>query len=408
MWFRSRRKLAWLLTLIAGLLTVVFIRSWLTRHKTNNDYGTDQQRELFPSYSDIDGLALSPDGSEVVVERRSSDIHSHRFQTYLVLGMKLIHEVDLPLPNRPAAPLLGTEFPTVQLCDDGKLVLAYLGNAHFIILDAASLRTISNLSIPLDAGSSSDGTYLLAACSARAPVGLFSRLSPKTGTLVTEQIDLRNNARLSGQVDTIGGTNMANTAISPSGSAFAVAFWVGARPKVLLKPSRSGSHLLPISSNTDDPRVAFAGDQLLAIASSGRGFDENDTTIQLFDTALGSLRTTLRVPNRVARAPVLASADGDRLVAYTAQESLKEGELQIQSAGWTAWDLKHATITASSSSLNAVRVGAEPFSLPNLPGVQTRSYRPTLVMSDSGDAVIAIPGFGRPIIWFALPPSSMR
>jgi hypothetical protein len=110
-------------------------------------------------------------------------------------------------------------------------------------------------------------------------------------------------------------------------------------------------------------------------------------SILLFDIHAGALKNRIADPENGANGAVAASADGRFLLAYTGKENHCEnclieehrGQLQIEDARFTIWDLSTGKVVVRSPHIPVSKSGILSFTI---------YWRPVFQISQSGNAVL--------------------
>ena len=366
---------------------------------------------------DLDKASLSPDGSTVLIDRREmkqdlSETHwleFHDVASFRTLATIPLPTVPPPPPSRPKTELVSQ---AVHFCNGGNIILVYEGGYSLSIIDARTYTQKASITLAVTINRSAQNplpddnppVVMACSCAANAPVAAVELVFGPFGTGVTKVFDLDNGQQVSEIATDVFGYPR-NIDISPSGASAAILV-ARFQPGDLRRPhdaAKYSADLAILDMNTrslrrriltglDGSHVTFAGEDEVAVASSGEGNEENQV-IELFDVRSGAVSQRFGDPADGARAFVAASADGHSLLGYTGKEWMyREGMgsyLQINRARFTIWDRRTGKVMAQSPGLQVFKADYK-----MLDNSHTISTRPIIDYSQQGNAVlVSWPGF---------------
>jgi hypothetical protein len=333
----------------------------------------------------------------------------HDVASFRTLATIPLPTVPPPPPSRPKTELVSK---AVHFCNGGKIILAYEGGYSLSIIDARTYTQKASITLAVTINRSAQNplpddnppVVMACSCAANAPVAAVELVFGPFGTGVTKVLDLDNGQQVSEIATDVFGYPR-NIDISPSGAGAAILV-ARFQPGDLRRPDDAAKYsadLAILDTNTrslrrriltglDGSHVTFAGEDEVAVASSGEGNEENQV-IELFDVRGGAVSQRFGDPADGARAFVAASADGRSLLGYTGKEWMyREGMgsyLQIDRARFTIWDRRTGKVMAQSPGLQVFKADYK-----MLDNSHTISARPTIDYSQQGNAVlVSWPGF---------------
>jgi hypothetical protein len=376
---------------------------------------------------DMDKAFLAPDGSRVLIDRRDwkPDLPATRWlEVHDVASFRNL--ATIPLPPIPPAPLGNPKVKSVSkavhFCDGGKSILVYESGYTFSIIDARTYTQKASITLPSPVHRPEENPIFVdspqvnfaSSCAANAPVAGFELMFGPFGTGVTQVFNLDTGKQISEfTADTFG--YLRDFDVSPSGASAAILvtrFVPGYGTPVAYDSAKYNFDLAildlktrsvrtRILSDMRDSRVAFAGDDEIAVAGDGREKKDElretsthareklrvESSIELFDIHTGAVSQRFGDQTDGARAFVAASADGRILLGYTGKEWLYkeegQGYLQIDRARFTIWDRQTGKAMAQSPGLQVFKTAYR-----MLDWSHSISYRPTLDYSQQGNAVL--------------------
>jgi hypothetical protein len=311
--------------------------------------------------------------------------------------------VPPPPPSRPKTELVSQ---AVHFCNGGNIILVYEGGYSLSIIDARTYTQKASITLAVTINRSAQNplpddnppVVMACSCAANAPVAAVELVFGPFGTGVTKVFDLDNGQQVSEIATDVFGYPR-NIDISPSGASAAILV-ARFQPGDLRRPDDAAKYsadLAILDMNTrslrrriltglDGSHVTFAGEDEVAVASSGEGNEENQV-IELFDVRSGAVSQRFGDPADGARAFVAASADGHSLLGYTGKEWMyREGMgsyLQINRARFTIWDRRTGKVMAQSPGLQVFKADYK-----MLDNSHTISTRPIIDYSQQGNAVL--------------------
>jgi hypothetical protein len=397
----------------------------------NSSYNLDKT-VIQAGMRDMDKASLSPDGSRVLIDRRETkqDLSEMRWlEVRDVSSFQTLATIRLPtVPPPPPAmpPKMESVSTEVHFCNGGKSILVHESGYTFSIIDARTYTQRASMTLPVTTNHSAENplyvdkpaVVLASSCAANAPVAAVELVFGPFGTGVTKVFDLDTGKQVSEiAADAFG--YPINIDVSPSGASAAIL--VARFQREDLKPpydtTKYNADLAILDLNThsvrsrilsgmDGSRVAFAGEDEVAVADSGERDGRQETSghtqekpgiqlsdIELFDIHTGIVSQRFGDPADGARAFVAASSDGRLLLGYTGKEWMyweRMGSyLQIDRARFTIWDRQTGRVMAHSPGLQVFKADYK-----MLDNSHTVSRRPTMDYSQQGNAVlVSWPGF---------------
>jgi hypothetical protein len=382
-----------------------------------------RKTEIAPFTRNLDTAAISPDGSLVAILRTTEGGSVDHIDGPLMPGMSLhtvftfenqleVRDVAtsalrttvaLPTVREPES-MSGFSFlfhSHIQYCDHGKYLLAYGEGGTFFVLDGDTYEQKFTIVFDKDkypVGVKRErGSVLVvtaSACSANANIAAIELLFGPYGTGVTKVFDLDTGKQIEDITEDISPGRLMNIDVSPSGASAVIAV---ERPSVDKPPAKnddlvildlqSGAVSRRILTGIDLLQAVFVGESSVATASGDGVILKAKPSVLLFDIHSGAVTNRVADPENGANGEVAASADGRFLLAYTGKENHCEhcqneehrGQLQIEDARFTIWDLSTGNVVVRSPHIPVAHGGTLSF---------TTYWRPVFQISQSGNAVL--------------------
>lgn len=362
--------------------------------------------EIAPFTRNLDTAAISPDGSLVAILRATEHPGlsvENQLEIRDVATAAIRTTVTLPTVKTPDS-ISGYSFlfqTRIHYCDHGKYILAYGDEGTFFVLDGHTYEQKFTFVFDKEkypAGVKKEGgsfsVVTASACSANANIAAFELLFGPYGTGVTKVFDLDTGKQIEDIAEDISPGRLMSLDVSPSGTSAAIAVERVSLDKppaknddLVILDLQSGTVSRRILTGIDVRQAVFVGESSIAVASGDGVILKTKPVVLLVDIHTGAVINRISDQANGANGAVAASADGRFLLAYTGKENhcehcqIKEhrGQLQIEDARFTIWDLSTGKVVVRSPNIPVAHGGILSFTI---------FWRPVFQLSQSGNAVL--------------------
>jgi hypothetical protein len=353
--------------------------------------GVLRRVQIVSSATGLQGAAISPDGSKVAIYL------PNRLKIYDVSSLRV--DASVELPSVPEGRYVGGGEPEsgVRYCDRGKYILIYGGNATFFVIDAIGYRRTATIDLDIPKAEETAATVIAGSCSAESNVAVIEVSPSQDDWVGAVKVFNLDSGRQTGEIP-LGSRSIywRGVDVSPSGSHALIYLRDAGSPDTKIALLDIGSSKLSASIDTGfyGGQATFIGESSIAVV--GGHFLRFDTreVIKIFDAQTGAPTREIGDSTNAPKVAVDASADGRFLFAYTGEENYcgdcdehSRGNLQIEHARFTVWDLTTGRIVAQSPSIPFEKGHGRVAIFWKDPAC-CESTRPQFQFSQSGNAVL--------------------